>query len=124
MRQRFAAVLILVFLSGAFETQTIGAQSGPLVPRHSSVVAMVRVTVPPLIKLVVDPTVVGPDGTPVVTVVTNIPALRGAGGPSLETVDLQDLALQVGQSEGGGGSEASARSVGRGRVLRYTVCPP
>src|SRR6478752_5360804 len=74
MRHALVALVILFVMSGPSWTRAAGAQTGPL-PRP--VFTIVRVTVPPLIKLVTDPDRVGPDGRPVVLVVSNIPELRG-----------------------------------------------
>lgn len=124
MRQRFAVALVLVFLAGALGTQTIRAQSGPPVPSRASVATTVRVTVPLIIKLVVDPTVSGSGGGPKVTVVSNLPELRGERALALETVDVQALAVQGGGSDRGGPQEVGVTSVGRGGVLRYSICSP
>lgn len=90
------------------------------------VAAMVAVQVPAIIKVVVDPTTRTPDGSPMLRVITNIPALRAQMTLGVVPEVVRQASLQEGAPGRGKGGEAGLTGnteVGTG-LLRYTIVQP
>jgi hypothetical protein len=124
MRHPVAAVLFLFIFSGLCGIRTIGAQAGAPSRGRSSAVTIVRVTVPPLIKLLVGPAVGAEGGRPAISIVTNIPSLQAGEPTAMDTVAAPEPTVRPLPGEAGVPLEPMAKAVGRGSALRYTICPP
>ncbi|MEO6066463.1 MAG: hypothetical protein ABJB33_06355 [Gemmatimonadota bacterium] len=90
------------------------------------VAAMVAVQVPAIIKVVVDPTTRTPDGSPMVRVITNIPALRAQMALGVVPEVVQQASPQYaeqGRSKGGEAVLTRNTEVDTG-LVRYTIVQP
>ena len=88
--------------------------------------AMVVVQVPAIIKVVVDPTTRTPEGSPMLRVITNIPALRAQMALGVVPEVVRQASLQEGAPGRGKGGEAGligSTEVGTG-LVRYTIVQP
>lgn len=113
-------VLVLLAASGAqLEGQAVAVERN-----GGSIAYTVHATVPPVIRLVVDPSREGGEGGPVVQVVTNIPQLRRDPGMAAEVLRAEEFLYSV--HPGGRGGQASIHGKVRveGPIVRYTIVSP
>jgi len=124
MRKGYIAAVVLWLGFGASGIQAVRAQGGPRQDGRATVVSIVRVTVPPILKLVVDPTRVGPDGAPVVSVITNIPELRRTGAPLTELISDPSADFKaIRRTRGGASGLVGGFEVDPG-LIRYSIYAP
>jgi len=125
VKARFVAVLILVPVLLLAVAEVGAAQ--PQAPGHhgATVTVTVQATVPAILRVVMDPTRLGPDGAPVAMLVTNIPELRRndpiMGG---ELVVAPTLRFTPQGHPRGGADAIGGVVLGTTGVIRYTVVTP
>lgn len=88
--------------------------------------ATVRIQVPAIMKLVVDPTALTPEGNPVVRLVTNVPALRALAAQGVAPEVLRQPVVQYAAEGRGKGGEAAlpGNTEVEAGLVRYTIVQP
>jgi hypothetical protein len=122
MLARMNWVLIAALMMGG--ATMAGAQTAP--QGRGTAVAMVSFRVPEIVKVVEDPTAVNEDGSPVLRIISNVPAIRALAARGLTPEVLRRPGVRYEVEGRGKGGEAAIRgdaTVEPG-LVRYTIVQP
>lgn len=92
--------------------------------RAARITTILSVQVPSIVKLVVDPSVLGADGRPVIRVVTNDPTVRALAASGIAPELIRRAQDADGLELRGKGGEAVRGSTVEPAVVRYTIARP